>query len=144
MIDQYLRENLWLDWDIEHTYHGRVDLPEINQIVTLYFSKRQERGFQSPGIFALYVFDEDQITNLEAVIRQYPGGSVVPIFNGYGGNSPNPVLDKIERARRVLGLFGEGYYGIMEFETRWGDRYDQISVHDYLQAFPDALIVVSQ
>jgi len=144
LVDHYLQDNLWLDWDIEHTVQRRVDASTINQMAKMYFSKREEKGYSSPGVFAFYVFDEDQVENPQAIVREYPNGYVVPIFNGHGGSDSNPAMDKIARTQQVLGQFGEGYYGIMEFETRWGNRYDQISAQDYIRAFADALIVVSQ
>lgn len=129
---------------IEHTAQKKVDASAINQMAKMYFSKREEKGYSNPGVFAFYVFDEDQVENPQAIVREYPNGYVVPIFNGHGGRGLNPALDKIARTQQVLGQFGEGFYGIMEFETRWGNRYDQISAQDYSRAFPDAFIVVSQ
>lgn len=67
-----------------------------------------------------------------------------PIFDGHGGRSSDPATDKIAKTARVLSLFGEGPFGIMEFETRWGTRYDQISAREYFAAYPDALILASQ
>jgi hypothetical protein len=33
---------------------------------------------------------------------------------------------------------------VMEFETRWGTRYDKISARSYFDAFPQARIFASQ
>jgi hypothetical protein len=143
-MDKFLHENVWFDWDIEHTAGGRVDATQVNQVAAAYFERRQAQGYQAPGIFGFYVFKESQITHPTEVRRQYEGGVVVPIFDGFGGSSPNPGADKIAKTARVLSSFGEGPFGIMEFETRWGTRYDRISARAYFDAYPDALIFASQ
>ncbi len=144
LMDRFLQENVWFDWDLEHTAGGVVDAEAINRVAAAYFARREARGYTTPGIFAFYVFKEDQVTNPAALRRRYPGGAVIPIFDGYGGRDPNPARDKIAKTARVLALFGEGPFGIMEFETRWGTRYDRIPARDYFAAYPDAQIVVSQ
>ena len=44
LMDQYLRENVWLDWDIERTTGGRVTAEQINRVAAEYFRRRAERG----------------------------------------------------------------------------------------------------
>ncbi len=144
LMDKYLRDNVWFDWDIEHTSGGRVDAAQINQVTEAYFARRQAEGYQTPGVFGFYVFKEDQIISPADVRRQYDGGVVLPIFDGFGGRSSNPGADKIAKTARVLSLFSPGAYGVMEFETRWGTRYDRISAQAYFEAYPDALIFASQ
>ena len=144
LMDQFLRDNVWFDWDVEHTVGGQVDAAQINQVATAFFARRQAQGYQTPGIFGFYVFKEDQVSNPSDVQLQYAGGAVVPIFDGYGGRSSNPGADKVAKTARVLSLFGQGPFGIMEFETRWGTRYDKISARAYFEAYPDALIFASQ
>ena len=144
LMDKYLRDNVWFDWDIEHTAGGQVDAAQINQVAAEYFARRKAHEYQTPGIFGFYVFKKDQITNPTDVRRQYEGGVVVPIFDGFGGSGPNPGADKIALTARVLSLFGQGSIGVMEFETRWGTKYDKISARDYFEAYPDALIFASQ
>jgi len=139
LMDAFLQENVWLDWDIESTAGGRVSAEQINQVAGAYFGRRQAHGYQTPGIFGFYTFMDHQVTNPADVRRQYDGGAVVPIFDGYGTGST-----KIEKTKQVLSLFGQGPIGVMEFETRWGTRYDKISARDYFQAYPDALIFASQ
>jgi hypothetical protein len=143
-MDDYLQENVWFDWDIEHTAGGQVEADDINQLAAAYFARRQARGYRSLGIFSFYVFKDDQILNPAAVRRVYSGGMVVPIFDGFGGLGSDPAHEKIAKTIRVLSLFGEGPFGIMEFETRWGTRYDQISAQAYFEKFPDTLIMISQ
>lgn len=144
LMDQFLQENVWFDWDIEHATGGKVDAEQINQAAAAYFARRQARGYQAPGVFGFYIFKADQVTNPGHVQRSYDGGYVVPIFDGFGGRGQNPALDKIAKTAGVLSLFGDEPYGIMEFETRWGNRYDQISAQSYFEAFPNALVVASQ
>jgi hypothetical protein len=144
LMDKFLHENVWFDWDIEHTAGGQVDAAQLNQVATAFFDRRQAQGYQTPGIFGFYVFKENQVSRKAEVRRQYEGGVVVPIFDGFGGSSPNPGSDKIAKTARVLSSFGEGPFGIMEFETRWGTRYDKISARAYFDAYPDTLIFASQ
>ncbi len=139
LLDRFLREHVWLDWDIESTVGDRVSAGQINEIAAAYFARRRDKGFQTPGIFAFYVFKEGQVTDPDQVIRRYDGGLVVPIFDGFGTKDT-----KIAKTQQVLASFGEGRFGIMEFETRWGTRYDKISARAYLDAFPEALIFASQ
>lgn len=151
LMDKFLQDNVWFDWDIEHTAGGRVDAAQINQVAAAYFARRRARGYQTPGILGFYVFKEDQVANPADVQRQYEEGVVVPIFDGFGGSNPNPGADKIAKTARVISLFdpvelktGQELFGIMEFETRWGTRYDRISARAYFEAYPDALIFASQ
>jgi hypothetical protein len=144
LMDKFLLENVWFDWDVEHTAGGRVDAAQINQVAAAYFARREAAGFQTPGILGFYVFKENQVSNPGEVQRGYAGGVVTPIFDGYGGRSANPGGDKIAKTARIVGLFGEGDYGVMEFETRWGTRYDKISARSYFDAFPQARIFASQ
>lgn len=144
LMDKFLYENVWFDWDLEHTAGGTVRAGQINQVAEAYFERRQSKGYSSPGVFGFYVFKTDQVANPEKLRRSYDGGLVVPIFDGFGGHGADPAQGKIAKTNRVLSLFGEGPYGIMEFETRWGDRYDQISAREYFDAFPEALILASQ
>ncbi len=144
LMSTYLQENVWFDWDIEHTDGGSVDAKVINQVAQAYFSQRQKRGYTTPGIFGLYVFSNTQITNPQDIKRQYAGGSVVPIFDGYGGSGSNPAQDKIDLTKQVLSLFGNGPFGIMEFQTLWNDTYDKISAQDYFNAFPNTQIMAGQ
>lgn len=145
LMDKFLYENVWFDWDLEHTAAGgSVSAEQINQVAEAYFDRRRSRGYSKPGILGFYVFKTDQVANPEALRRNYDGDLVVPIFDGFGGKGTDPAQAKIAKTIRVLSLFGEGPYGIMEFETRWGNRYDQISAQEYFDAFPEALIIVSQ
>jgi hypothetical protein len=144
LMDKFLYENVWFNWDLEHTASETIPVKQINRIAEAYFTRRLEKGYSAPGIFAFYVFKVDQVANPEKIRHYYAGGLVVPIFDGFGGHGADPGQGKIAKTQRVLSLFGEGPYGIMEFETRWGDRFDQIGAREYFLAFPDALIMVSQ
>ncbi len=144
LMDKFLQENVWFDWDIEHTARGKVDARQINEVAAAYFAHRQALRYQKPGVFGFYVFREDQVTNPAGVRRKYDGGLVVPIFDGFGGSGQGTNGGKIAKTARVLLQFGDGPYGIMEFESRWGDRYDQIGAQEYFEAFPDTLILASQ
>jgi hypothetical protein len=143
-MDKFLYENVWFDWDLEHTAGGMVRAEQINQVAQAYFDRRRSMGYSSPGIFGFYVFKTDQIVNPDKLCLDYDGGLVVPIFDGFGGRGSDPAGSKISKTIRVLSQFGEGSFGVMEFETRWGNRYDQISAREYFAAFPEALIMASQ
>lgn len=144
LMDKFLYENVWFDWDLEHTAGGIVRVEQINRVAEAYFDRRRSKGYSSPGIFSFYVFKVDQVVNPDKLHREYDGGLVVPIFDGFVGHGVDPAQEKIAKTIRVLSLFGDGPYGIMEFVTRWGDRYDKISARDYFAAFPEALIMASQ
>jgi hypothetical protein len=144
LMDRYLYENVWFDWDLEHTTDDIVQVDQINRVAQAYFDRRQSKGYSSPGIFGFYVFKTGQVANPDKLRRNYDGGQVVPIFDGYSAQGPDPAWGKIATTNRVLSQFGEGPYGIMEFETRWGSLYDQISAREYFAAFPEALIMASQ
>jgi hypothetical protein len=137
LMDKYLQENVWLDWDLEHTAGGKVSAEQINSVARAYFQRRQERGYQTAGIFAFYVFAADQVSDAKAVQLRYNQGPVVPIFDGYGAK-------KVPHTRLVIDHFAPGPFGVMEFETRWGNRYDSISAQEYFKTFPNALILASQ
>ncbi len=137
LMDKHLQENVWFDWDIEHTAGGRVSAGQINEVAGVYFERRRERGFSTPGIFAFYVFATDQVSEAEKVKRHYDYGLVAPIFDGYGAG-------KISQTMLVIDRFTPGPFGIMEFETRWGDRYDSISAREYFETFPNVMILASQ
>jgi hypothetical protein len=144
LMDKFLYENVWFDWDLEHTAGGIVRAEQINRVAAAYFDRRRSKGYSSPGIFGFYVFNMGQVVNPDKLRREYEGGLVVPTFDGFGGHGTDPAQEKIAKTIRVLSLFGAGPYGIMEFETRWGDRYDKISAREYFAAFPEALIMASQ
>jgi hypothetical protein len=137
LMDKYLQENVWLDWDLEHTAGGEVSAEQINTVAQAYFQRRQERSYRKAGIFAFYVFATDQVSDAEMVRRSYEQGLVVPIFDGFGAG-------KVPKTNLVIDRFAPGPFGIMEFETRWGDRYDSISAQEYFETFQNALIMASQ
>ncbi len=139
LMDRYLRENVWLDWDIEHTTGGRVTAAQINSVAAEYFRRRAERGYRQKGIFAFYVFEMGAVADPENIQRVYDNGWVVPIFDGYG-----PRAAKLAKTDQFRERFAGGPLGIMEFETRWGTKYDGISAQEYCTAYPDMLIYASQ
>lgn len=139
LMDRYLRENVWLDWDIEHTTGGRVTAEQINRVAAEYFRRRAERGYGQKGIFAFYVFEMNAVADPENIRREYDNGWVVPIFDGYG-----PRAAKLAKTDQFRERFAGGPLGIMEFETRWGTKYDGISAQEYCMAYPDMLIYASQ
>jgi hypothetical protein len=144
LMDKFLQENVWFDWDIEHTVGGQANADHLNRVAQAYFARRQAEGYQTPGIFGFYVFKDNQVLDPQQVQRTYDNGVVVPIFDGFGGGGAYPGAEKIAKTTRVLAPFGNEDVGVMEFETRWGTRYDKISAHDYFNAFPNALIFASQ
>lgn len=144
LMEKFLQENVWFDWDVEHTSGGRVTAEQLNQVTAAYAARREAKGLEIPGIFGYYVFKNNQVVDPANVQRDVGGHAVVPIFDGYGGTSSNPAADKIAKTGRILSLFGEGPIGIMEFETRWGTKYDKISARTYFDAYPDTLIFASQ
>ena len=139
LMDKYLRENVWFDWDLEHAAGGKVHAAQINAVAAEYLSRRAERGYRRQGVFAFYIFQMDAVQGIDQLQMSYDNGSVLPIFDGYG-----PRDLKISQTAKFRQLFSGGPYGIMEFESRWGNKYDQISAQEYLAAFPDAKIFASQ
>jgi hypothetical protein len=138
LMDKYLSDNVWFDWDLEHTTGGRVHSSQINRVAAEYFRRRAERGYTSPGLFAFYIFDMAAVQAPSQLETEYANGAVLPIFDGYG-----PRQIKINETHDFVRHFGVPY-GIMEFDTKWGQKYDDIPARDYLGAFPDTWLFASQ
>jgi len=136
-FDLYPDENVWFDWDLEHTV-GAVDAKQINAVASEYFRQRQEKNYRSPGVFAFYIYDFSHIPNAGELVRDYEGGQVIPIFDGFGKRDA-----KISKTNTFRQIFPESY-GIMEFYSKWGYKYDNFSGEEYFRAFPDALLFARQ
>lgn len=132
LFDRYLAENVWFDFDIEMA--GKIDSALINKIAESFFRKRAEKGFTQSGVFAVYVWELDAMTNIQNLQRDYKNGVVIPIFDGRGPEGP-----KVSQTERFKVLYGHPY-GIMEFDSNWGARYGEMPANSYFGRFPDALI----
>lgn len=139
IIDNYLLDdNVFFDLDIEWIKSGSISANTINEIAAYYFDKRKAKGYTTPGIFAFYIFRFWQVVNPGALRHTYDNGSVVPIFDGYGSCSA-----KRNSTNRMINLFGKPYGG-MEFQTKWGTRYDTCTAQQYFNEFSDMRIYASQ
>lgn len=141
VIDNYLlAENVFFDLDIEWINYGNGTISSyaINEIAEYYFQKREEKGYTSPGVFGFYIFQLYRVTNPNGLKNTYDNGIVVPIFDGYGDCSA-----KQSKTNAMINLFGKPYGG-MEFETKWGSKYDKCSAFEYFNLFPDIQIYSSQ
>jgi hypothetical protein len=141
--------HVWIDIDWEHCKERN----EKNMIESAlcYFRKRAELGYDEPGVFGGYVFASSDITlagkvgkGLEALEpEEYDrqSGVFVPLFDGYG----NRKL-KYKRTQNLRRTMGKSHpYGIMEFVTRWENKYDQgLEPKEYLSAFPHTLLLIRQ
>jgi len=140
-IDQFLIEdNVFFDLDIEWVkYTGEtIAASKINEMAEYYFQQRDKKGYTTPGLFAFYVFRYHQITSPSQLNNEYPGGWVIPINDGYGSCGA-----KIASTEKMVGLYGSPFGG-MEFQTKWGTKYDQCPPADYFGAFPDMGVYASQ
>ena len=120
--------------DIEHfPAGGSVDAQVLNQFAAWFAAKHAGWG-DAPGLVILYTFTQPgsgkrgSIYRLEQLVQYYPEERVlvVPIFDGYGSARAKLVaLGRLVRALPDVALVG-----VMEFRTRWGDKYDSATVRE--------------
>lgn len=141
--------HVWIDIDWEHCRKRN----EENMIgsALVYFQRRAELGYDEPGVFGGYVFASADITlagkvgsgldALEPEEYDRQAGVFVPLFDGFGST---PIkFKKTQLLRRAMGQ--RHPYGIMEFVTRWEDKYDKgFEPKKYLSAFPNTLLFIRQ
>lgn len=123
--------NVWFDLDLEHNGKTKVNTQTLNSYVSYYASLRQSKGFKGPGVFGFYDF-KSHITVPSAVTWQQGSVTVVPIFDGFASKSGKWSSTQTHYSR----FSGAPAFGIMEFITRWGSKYDSgFTPTQYYQAF---------
>lgn len=124
--------------DVEHFPGGQIDAASVNAFSGWYAAKHREWAGESgvPGLVVVYTFrdansgGQGSIADLGQLVQYYPSQQtlVVPVFDGYGARQ-----DKAPKvASLVRGLPNTAEYpalvGVMEFQTRWGTKYDQATI----------------
>lgn len=144
MIDRFLPlgSNVYFDLDIEHIHGGgfnsQIDSTTLNRIIEYYFDKREQLGYQEPGMFAFYLFTKTAVINPTALRLHYENGTVVPIADGYGFLSEKQAF-----ANWLDQIYGQK--GIMEFVLKWGQKYDKDGRwQEFFQNNPGAIIFAHQ
>lgn len=140
-IDKFLIEdNVFFDIDVEWIRYGgstTISSDTLSEITRYYTDNRTQKGFTNKGYVGFYIFNMKHVTNpsgLKGDMRD----NILPLFDGFG-----PCSEKRVTTRRMVSLFGKPYGG-MEFETKWGTKYDKCSAANYFAAFPDFTVFSSQ
>ena len=126
--------------DVEHFPGGRIDAASVNAFSGWFAAKHREWAGESavPALVVVYTFrDPDSggqgsIANLGQLVQYYPAERtlVVPVFDGYGTRQ-----DKAPRVGTLLRTLSNtaeypALVGVMEFQTRWGTKYDQATISE--------------
>jgi hypothetical protein len=126
--------------DIEHFPGGHIDAASVNAFAGWFATKHSEWAENSgvPGLVVVYTFrDPDSggqgsISDLGQLVQYYPPERtlVVPVFDGYGTRQEK--APKVGTLVRALPNSAEhpALVGVMEFQTRWGAKYDQATVSE--------------
>jgi hypothetical protein len=141
--------HVWIDVDWEHCRTRNEE--NMTASALAYFQRRAALGYDEPGVFAGYVFASTDIALAGRVARRLEAlgpeeydrraGAFVPLFDGFGST---PI--KFKKTEMLRSEMGKRHpYGIMEFVTRWKDRYDKgFEPEEYLRAFPQTLLFIRQ
>jgi len=124
--------------DIEHFPNRKATAEEINEFSSWFAGKHKEWMINSPnnllpGLIILYTLhgssqagEIGRILNLEALKQYYLDEKtlVVPVFDGYGSREA-----KLAKMRQIIASLPNTpdyppLLGVMEFSSRWGNRYD--------------------
>jgi len=122
--------------DIEYFPNRKTTAEEINDFSSWFAEKHKEwaRGLPKvPGVIILYTLhgspqagEIGRILGLDRLRQYYLDGRtlVVPIFDGYG--SRGAKLAKMDEIINSLPNTSDfpALLGVMEFNSRWGDKYD--------------------
>lgn len=124
--------------DVEHFPGGQIDAASVNAFCGWFAAKHREWAGDStvPGLVVVYTFrDADSggqgsVANLGQLVQYYPRERtlVVPVFDGYGTRQDK--APKVGSLVRALPNTAEhpALVGVMEFQTRWGTKYDQATI----------------
>lgn len=124
--------------DIEHfSGGGTASAEQINSFSSWFMDKHSQwaGNLPVPGLVIVYTFRTSgvgSIANLNQLKQYYMAerGLVVPIFDGYGMRQVK--AEKVARLARALPNTPESpaLVGVMEFQTRWGTKYDQATISE--------------
>lgn len=137
-LPQALLAYLGVGLDAEHFPGGHVDAASVNAFSRWFAEKHREWASDTavPGLVLVYTFrDPDgggqgSIDSLGQLVQYYlPERTlVVPVFDGYGTRQDK--AGKVARLIRALPNSGDkpALVGVMEFQSRWGTKYDQATI----------------
>jgi len=126
--------------DIEHFPGGQAEASSLNEFCSWFARKHHEWAGDSliPGLVLIYTFrgseeeGKGRILNLENLVQYYlPEKTlVVALFDGYG--------TKESKLRKMASLVSSlpntlefpALVGVMEFRSRWGDKYDKSPIRE--------------
>jgi len=146
VIDKHLtrgHDNLFFDVDAEWCNGCNAD--NIQKAADYYFQKRQELGFTTPGVFAVYAFRGSDYSWISQIQKRDYGllGRLVVLFDGIvkdgsftanGQKNNDLVDDKLAAYQYFLKMTGSdtSFAGAMEFRTSW-DKFEFIDRSEFLQ-----------
>lgn len=126
--------------DVEHFPGGHIDAASVNAFCEWYANKHREWAADTavPGLVVVYTFrdpnsgGQGSISNLGQLVQYYPRERtvVVPVFDGYGTRQEK--APKVGNLVRALPNTAEqpALVGVMEFQTRWGTKYDRATIDE--------------
>jgi hypothetical protein len=137
-LPQSLLVYLGVGLDAEHFPGGRVDAASVNAFAAWFAAKHREWAGDAvvPGLVLVYTFHDPggggqgSIDNMGQLTQYYFSERtlVVPVFDGYG--SRQDKAGKVARLVRALPNTSDtpALVGVMEFQSRWGTKYDQATI----------------
>lgn len=132
ILSKELLAHLAVGLDVEHFPGHKTDAASLNEFCRWFAQKHQEWSGNSsiPGLVLIYTLHGSEGTGRidnPGEVQQYylPEKTlVVPIFDGYGAKEV-----KFSKMADLIGLFPNtqefpALLGVMEFKSKWGDKYD--------------------
>ena len=126
--------------DVEHFPGGQIGAASVNAFSGWFAGKHREWAGDTmvPGLVVVYTFrdansgGQGSIADLGQLVQYYPRerALVVPLFDGYGTRQDK--APKVGSLVRTLPNTAEhpALVGVMEFQTRWGTKYDQATISE--------------
>ncbi|HUT17868.1 MAG TPA: hypothetical protein VM366_01815 [Anaerolineae bacterium] len=138
VLPEALLAYLSVGLDVEHFPGGQIDAASVNAFSGWFAGKHREWAGDAivPGLVVVYTFrgansgGQGSIADLAQLVQYYPRERtlVVPLFDGYGTRQAK--AEKVGSLVRALPSTAESpaLVGVMEFQTRWGTKYDQATI----------------